>query len=220
MNPTLDDLRETLESASAHIPDNTRRAIDIRRRIRRGNRIRLAALSAAAVSAVTIGVIAMPLSGDMSGQTGPTYTLTASDPVPELPMERWGMPRIGAKRFPTTGRVRIRFTPTGDDTLVIIRCTGGFSSAEWYDGLLAGTGECTPEGDVLGAQSLFTPHASHLKPGKPVTLEVGLVKGSIPDDPPLDPAEVDRLVASQPPVTTSWSIAVYSGDCAGPECED
>lgn len=154
MNPTLDDLRETLKSASANIPDNTRRAIDIRRRIRRGNRIRLAA---AAASAVAIGVIAMPLSGDMSGQTGPAYTLTATDPVPELPMERWGMPRIGAKQFPTTGRVRIRFTPTGDDTLVIIRCTGGFSSAEWYDGLLLATSGCTPKGDVLGSQSLFTP---------------------------------------------------------------
>jgi hypothetical protein len=222
MNPTLDDLRETLESASAHLPDNARRATDVHRRIRRGNRVRLAAGSAAAVSAVTIGVIALPPSGDESGQTGPVYTLTASDPVPEPPMERWGMPRIGARRFPTTGKVRIRFTPTGHDTLIIIRCAKGFTAAQWENGLLVGSGPCAPEGEVLGMTSLSTRTAGPLKPGKPVMLEVGLAKGSIPEDPPSadEEAQFTRLLASQPPVTTSWAIAVYSGECAGPECAD
>ncbi|WP_141584017.1 hypothetical protein [Actinomadura sp. WMMA1423] len=221
MSPTLDDLRGTLESASAHLPENTRRASDVRRRIRRGNRVRLAAASAAAMSAVAAGaVIAMPPSDDTSGQSGPTYTLSATDPVPELPNTRWGMPRIGAKRFSTTAKARIRFTPAGDDTLIIIRCAAGFTSAQWSNGLLvAFGGGCAPEGALLGMQSLSTRTSGPLKAGKPVILEVALMKkGSLPDG--ADPVEVERMVAAQPPVKTTWSVAVYSGRCTGPECAE
>jgi hypothetical protein len=47
-------------------------------------------------------------------------------------------------------------------------------------------------------------------------------EGLVPEDPPPfdDDAQFNRLLASQPSVATSWSIAVYSGECAGPECED
>jgi hypothetical protein len=220
MARTLDDLRETMLTASADGPDGAHRAADVRRRIKRGDRLRLTAVAAATTAAVAAGVLALPLIDGDAGKTSPALVLTASDPVPELPAKIWGMPRIGARQFTTTGqRIRVRFTPTGDNTLIVIRCAPGFTMAQWHNGSLSSTGECRPHGDLFGATSLSGPEGGHLTPGRPFTLEVAILHGRPQRElDPLDPPGIERYVRDQRVGKGTWSIGVYSGTCNGRNC--
>jgi hypothetical protein len=219
MARTLEDLREAMLAASANGPDSAHRAADVQRRVRQGDRLRVTAVAAATAAAVAIGAIAMPLFGD-DGKTSPAFVLTASDPVPELPTKIWGMPRIGARQFTTTGqKISVRFTPTGDNTLIVIRCAPGFTMAQWHNRLLSSTGECQPHGDLFGATSLSGPSGGRLAPGKPFTLEVAILRGKTQRElDPLEPPDIERYVAGQRVGTSTWSIGVYSGTCTGREC--
>lgn len=223
MEATLEDLRATMADVSADGPENLHRIAEVRRRIKRGNRARLAAVATLTAAAVTAGTLTA-FSGGSENVTHPDFILSASDPAPDLATSQWGMPRIAAKQFTTTGRkLRHPVHPhrPGHARRGPLRTRLHHGSmGQWDNGTISMTGNCQPRTRLLpGATSLNNPGSGVLRKGKPAIIEVAILHGRAESEiRGLGPPEIEQYVAQQQVTKSTWSIGVYSGACAGPEC--
>jgi hypothetical protein len=237
--PTIEELRRTLDQASAGAPDRSDRAAEVRRRIRRGNRMRVAGGAVAGLAALGVAGLVVPGTGARPRDTGPATinvaaVMSASSGT-ALPKDHLGMRRVAAQRFSVSGKkMRVTFTPTGPNTEITIQCTPGSTAVTWLNGGLSGGGDCNRRGALLGYTEISTPDAGPLPVGKPVVLDMAVLPPSarkrvaiVPDrlsgeklrrDGYAGKKTIGQYLAEAPVGRASWSIAVYSGTCKGPVC--
>ncbi|GAA4506013.1 hypothetical protein GCM10023191_062560 [Actinoallomurus oryzae] len=237
--PTVEELRQVLDQASADAPDRTGRVAEVRRRIRRGNRMRVAGGAVAGVAALGVAGLLVPGSGAGPGDTGPATinvaaVMSASSGT-ALPDEHLGMRRIAAQRFSVSGKkMRITFTPTGPNTETTIQCRPGSIAVTWTNGHLSGYGDCNKRGSLLGSTTISAPDAGPLPVGKPVVLDMVVLPATVrktvaivPDGLSAEKMRIEgyagkktisRYLKDAPVKKADWSAAVYSGTCKGDGC--
>ena len=237
--PTIEELRQTLDRASAGAPAGSDRAAEVRRRIRRGNRLRVAGGAVAGVAALGVAGLLVPGTGAGPRDSGPATikvaaVLSASSGT-ALPDGHLGMPRVTAQRFSVSGRkMRVTFTPTGPNTEITIQCAPGSTTVVWINGGLSGGGDCNKRGTLLGHTEISTPDAGPLPVGKPVVLDMVVLPPSakktvaiVPDglsaeklrrDGYAGMKTISQYLATTPVGRAIWSTAVYSGTCKGAWC--
>jgi hypothetical protein len=219
MTRTIDDLREMFDGISAPVPDNHDRMVEVQRRIRRGTRRRVTAQATMCVTILAMaGVVVSQLHDDRSE---PLPVARDSGP---LPSSFSGMPRIALRQYSVTGKnMRIEFTPTGKNTTIIVRCRPGYQV--WVGAAdESGGGDCQPSNQRIGGRieyrpgslSISGPGSGYLKPGKRAVIQIVVFPSSAHLDNAVQPQDaVHRYLATNPPGTSPWTVAVYSGHCMG-----
>ncbi|WP_067818923.1 hypothetical protein [Actinomadura kijaniata] len=238
--PTIEEeLRQTLTEASANAPTGGDRLAEVRQRIRRGNRMRLAGGALAGASALALAGLLAP-----STLTGPdadhpttvnVAAVTSASSGRALPDTYLGMPRVTAQRFSTGGkRTRIDFAPTGPNTAITIQCPTGTIAVAWLNGRLLAYGDCHRRGDTFGWTTISAPDAGALPAGKTVALEIAVLPAStqrtvaiVPDGLPTEKLRkeghtrkqtITQYLATNPTSQVTWSTAIYSGTCKSTDC--
>ncbi|MFB9830890.1 hypothetical protein [Actinoallomurus acaciae] len=237
--PTIEELRQVLYRASAGAPDRGGRAAEVRRRIRRGNRLRLAGGAVAGVAVLGVAALLVPDSGAGPGDTGPTTTRVAAvmsaSSGTALPEDHLGMPRVTAQRFSVSGKkMRITFTPTGPNTEITVQCRPGSIAVTWHNGRLSDSGDCNRRGSLLGDTTISAPGAGFLPVGRPVVLDVAVLPAAVRKTVAIVPGglsaekmriegyagkkTIGQYMKDAPVKKAIWSLAVYSGTCKGAAC--
>ncbi|WP_433179442.1 hypothetical protein [Actinoallomurus sp. CA-150999] len=222
MTRTIHDLQAVLEETSARPPVGDDRMSGVRRKIRRNTRRRLAVNAAVSIAVLATVGVAVPRLTDRGPETEPV----AGESGP-LPARYMGMPRIAAQTYVEAGKMmRLRFTPTGRDTAIVIQCPPGFNS--WQKaGNSSDSGDCQRNHLLPGSVTLSEPKSGYLPPGDPVDLESAVVpirdlsRVTLSDS--VQPWEGKRMtigqyLATNPVGKATWSVAVYSGTCKGSLC--
>ncbi|GAA2164957.1 hypothetical protein [Actinomadura napierensis] len=207
----LKDLTEVMEAESARGVPSPDLLDGVRRRVRRGNRLRVAAaaLGMVLVAGTSFGIVQQKdgpeaqnrevLAPAMSGVTNAAFPKSRS-------ME--GLKPVKEVRFAEFGRIgRVTLIPTGPFTMYTARCE---RDATWYDVThgMASTG-------CGGSSYMLT------TPGVPITIETAVlpvaVASKLPDG--SLPGAFNRFLAARAPVPGAWSLRVYSGPCASETCK-
>ncbi|MCO6009028.1 hypothetical protein NE236_29045 [Actinoallomurus purpureus] len=120
-----------------------------------------------------------------------------------------------------TGKMHLRFTPTGRNTAIVIQCTPGFNARQ-KAGNSSASGDCQRVPHLPGHVTLSEPGSGYLPPGEPVDLEAAVVPtrdlSQVTLDESVQPEDgkrmtIDQYLAKNPVGKATWSIAVYSGTC-------
>ncbi|GAA2587847.1 hypothetical protein SMC26_13365 [Actinomadura fulvescens] len=234
MTRSINDLRAILDHESEGAPRNADRMAQVHRRILRRRRRRVttgAALGVTAAALAVGGVYVLPGTGQEPTQAleAPHRPSHPGDGRPP-PAAYQGMTRIAMKSFTETGKMmRVEFTPVGPDTAYIIQCRPGYEVIEQTDGDggYGSFGDCESEPpESVDSSDL---HPATLKEGERHVLEVvvlpkGTVKSNVIEY--MDEGEsatvggsgqvsLTDYLASHRPGTSPWTVAVYSGTCAG-----
>ncbi|QFG22385.1 hypothetical protein [Actinomadura sp. WMMB 499] len=209
MEHDLTDLREVMENRSAARAPDPDLHERLRRRIRRGRRIRLGAGAAAAVLAagVAVPVLGSTGAGPAKPERAPVLAgvpddaFTSSGP-------KYGMAPLREVRYSSIVRkARVTYTPTGPDTMVEYRCDAPSKVYEVLPGGGLSGGGCDENDSFEGYR--------HDEEGVAVTYQAVVV--------PLDVdlrsvAELDRYVEEHSPAPGRWSVRIYSGECTAEAC--
>ncbi|MGK5558150.1 hypothetical protein ACSNOI_41760 [Actinomadura kijaniata] len=232
--PTLEEeLRRTLTEASANAPAGGDRMAEVQRRIRRGNRTRMAGGALAALAVAGLLVPDAP-PGPHPGTLN-VAAVTSASSGRALPDTYLGMPRVTAQRFSTGGKkTRIGFTPTGPNTAITIQCPAETIAVAWLNGGLLASGDCHRSGETLGWTTISAPDAGALPAGRPVTLEIAVLPASTRRTVAIVPnglstkklqkeghthkQTITQYLATNPTSKLTWSTAIYSGTCKSPDC--
>lgn len=229
--PTIEELRQTLDQASASAPNRIDRVAAVRRRVRRGNRMRVAGGAVAGVAALGVAALLVPGRGAGTGETSPATVnvaavMSASSGT-ALPEEDLGMRRVAAQRFSVSGKkARLTFTATGPNTEITIQCAPGFIAVDWVNGHFSNSGDCNKQGASLGLTEISTPHAGAIPAGKSVVLDMVVLPRSVAKTVAVLPGDagssgkktISQYLAETPGGRSTWSAAVYSGTCTDLGC--
>jgi hypothetical protein len=228
MTRTTQDLRELFDDMSAGAPDSYRRTAQLERRMRRDTRRRVS-------TAVLAGAAALAVTGILVTELNRPELLPATAVSEELPSSLWGMARIAAADYSVTGKtMTLDFTPTGPDTMIVVRCEPGFALMD----RVATTGDvqspCSSLPPQLGGGSLSLAPNGFLKEGRPERLRLMVVSedtvdeakaamgGQFPPGYPAPPSPKETttldeyLAAPHSEGSSPWSVAIYSGTCTEP----
>lgn len=189
--PTLDELREALRSATQDVQAPPGLVPSVRFRIRR--RMRLQVAGAAALVAAVIAAVFV------SGSASPDRVQPLATPSiapPPAPPE--GMKLLKVEQFKTLNELmRVEYTPTGRDTVFAFSCPAGVKYYIFNNGSL----------DACGYKSRLRTGVGQTYVGE-FAAAPGIPRGSG------TVTQVrDALLAANPPVPGSWTVAIYSGDC-------
>ncbi|MWA01763.1 hypothetical protein F8568_015555 [Actinomadura sp. LD22] len=208
----LKDLTEVMEARSAGGVPSPDLLDGVRRRVRRGNRLRAAAAATGVVLAAgtVIGVVQQldGPGGPSRWQEGSAVTGAVNRAFPESRSVE-GLKPVTERRFSWYGMLtRITFTPTGPYTRFTTYCSKAATSFEVVDGDLA-------QADCAGAQYMLT------TPGVPTTVQIAVLpvdearQFTMTDD----PTGLGRFLAGRRPERGNWSVRVYSGPCKSANCK-
>jgi hypothetical protein len=215
----LKDLTEVMEAESARGVPSPDLLDGVRRRVRRGNRLRAAAAAfgAVLVAGTAFGIVQQQ-DGNARGRDAlaPTMTGVVNPGFPGsagrdgmLPLKEVRFSKLRAKGWFTV-------TPTGPFIGTALRCSGDFMVyKERKPGLFDGGGcdKGTPDDN---ATSVFK-----VTPGVPITFEVVAVPLEDGGQGPStlgSMADIDRYLAGHGPMPGEWSVLVYSGQCDSDTC--
>lgn len=212
MPHTMQDLRELMEDRSAGAPHPPDRLGQVRRRIRRGARLR-AASAAVGTAGVAVAVGAFltsaPGAGDRPRPASGPKTVELSPPRPGTPPKE-GMAALGDKFLFRVGeKTRLRIVPTGRTTLLTNRCSAEVAIYEVKEGELSGGG-CSPGSE--GSSSYLA-----TVPGRPIILDLVALPSRAPE--PSGLKGLDAYLGAHRPVAAAWSVHVYSGTCTSETCK-
>ncbi|HEU5029381.1 MAG TPA: hypothetical protein VFV01_31035 [Spirillospora sp.] len=209
----LKDLTAVMEAESARGVPSPDLLDGVRRRVRRGNRLRAGAAALGVVLAAGTTFGAVQRFGGPGGspdweQRGSAITGAVNRAFPKSRSVE-GLKPVTERRFSWYGRLtRITFTPTGPYTMFTTYCSKAATSFEVVDRELANA-------DCGGAQYMLT------TPGVPTTVQIAVLPmGEARQfDMTDDPAELDRFLAVREPKQGNWSVRVYSGPCTSANCK-
>ncbi|WP_433473834.1 hypothetical protein ACQPZP_34275 [Spirillospora sp. CA-142024] len=217
----LKDLTEVMEAGSARGVPSPDLLDGVRRRVRRGNRLRAgaAAFGVVLVAGSAFGIVQQDGNARGRHALGPAPTMTGvvNQDFPES-AGRDGMQPLKEVRFSTLrAKGRFTVTPTGPFMGVALRCSGDFMVyKEVKPGVFDGGG-CSKGSPDDSATSV-----SKVTPGVPITIEVVAVP--LQDSSEQGPntlssmADVNRYLGSHGPMSGNWSVRVYSGQCNSDAC--
>ncbi|KAB2372032.1 hypothetical protein [Actinomadura montaniterrae] len=208
----LKDLTAVMEAESARGVPSPDLLDGVRRRVRRGNRLRAAAaaLGVVLVAGTAFGAVQRFGPGGSADpeQRGSAITGAVDRAFPKSRSVQ-GLKPVTERRFSWYGRLaRITFTPTGPYTMFTTYCSNGATSFEVMNGDLANA-------DCGGAQFMLT------TPGVPTTVQIAVLPADEARrfDMTDDPAALDRYLAGREPRRGNWSVRVYSGPCTSANCK-
>ncbi|MBO2464740.1 hypothetical protein [Actinomadura violacea] len=207
----LKDLTEVMEAETERGVPSPDLLATVRRRVRRGNRLR------AAAAAFGVVLAAGTAFGVVQGQDGsgaqkrevlaPTMAGVTNDAFPKSRSVE-GLKPLKEVRFSEFGPIaRVTFTPTGVFTMYTARCD---RDATWYD--IApqgpGSGGCGSEGYLTTT------------PGVPVTLETTVLPAAAAQalGDRVTKGSLERYLSAHGTMSGAWSLRVYSGPCVN-ECQ-
>jgi hypothetical protein len=206
---------ESVRTQAQHPPD---RLDQVRRRVRRGARIRVA--TGAAATALAVGLSFVFLSHLGGGSSSP---VAAPSPAPSLTGKpasvlrgtQDGMLLIRAVKYDVLNQMaRVTFTPTGPHTVIAFSCEK--IGALWEMGRLSECGNPptgrTPKGEFNGGYRYIKTTA-----GVPVSIDM-LATDDNSQANPMDRATLDRYLSRNPRKSGGWTVAVYSGTCTSSTC--
>ncbi|MFB4295347.1 hypothetical protein [Actinomadura sp. NTSP31] len=217
----LEDLTKVMEAESARGVPSPDLLAGVRRRVRRGDRLRAAAaaLAVVLVAGAVFGVVQrQDGSGPGRHALGPVPTMTGyTDQIfQETAGGDDGMEPLKQVRFSKIrAKARFTVTPTGPFIGVALTCSGDFTVYRVVGGRFESAG-CS--GGMPGSVT----SVSAVTPGVPITLEVAAVpsKGAGPGPSGMrSMADVDRYLAGGEPKRGNWSVRVYSGRCVSGRCD-
>jgi hypothetical protein len=206
----LKDLSEVMEAHSAGRLPSPDLLATVRRRVRRNNRLRLAAGAAGTAIAIGAGLTVAQHLGQVSEETNSPMTGVPNDAfLKSSPKE--GMRPLREVRYSMAGRkARLTFTPTGPNTMITPRCAIDSTVYEVGNGDMA-SGDC----GAGGATELYL----RTKRGIPVTFDFVALPHRHPGEFGTV-ADLDRYLTAHPATPASWSVRVYSGRCDIATCAD
>ncbi|MDL4817564.1 hypothetical protein [Actinomadura opuntiae] len=214
----LKDLTEVMEAESARGLPSPDLLDGVRRRVRRGNRLRAAAaaLSVVLVAGTAFGIVRQQDGSDRGRQAlAPTMTGVTNEAFPRSAPEE-GMQPLKEVRFSKLlARARLTVTPTGPFMGTRLKCSGDFMVFMTVRGANAGGGCGTGSPDA-NSTSLY-----QVTPGVPITIDVVAVPSAAYDRAPdaFDAtADLDRYLKSHTPAPGDWSLRIYSGQCDSEHC--
>ncbi|WP_433466653.1 hypothetical protein [Spirillospora sp. CA-128828] len=217
----LKDLTEVMEAESARGVPSPDLLDGVRRRVRRGNRLRAAAAAfgVVLVAGAAFGIVQQQ-DGSARGRhalgPAPTMTGVVDQDFPDS-AGRDGMQPLKEVRFSKLrAKGRFTVTPTGPFIGITLRCSGDFMVYQErergvFDG--GGCGKGSPDGNSTSV--------SKVTPGVPITIDavaVPLKDGEQSPNALSSMAGIDRYLGSHGPMPGNWSVRVYSGRCDSDAC--
>lgn len=216
----LRDLTEVMEAESARGVPSPDLLDGVRRRVRRGNRLRAAAAAFGVVlmAGAAFGVVQQQdgnardrhaLAPMMAGVVNQDFPRSAGRDGMQ-PLQEVGFSQLRAK-----GRFTI--TPTGPFIGVTLRCSGDFMVYQQRENGAFSSGGCSQ-----GSPDDNSTSVSKVTPGVPITIEV--VALPLKDSSEQNPNTlssmigIDRYLGSHEPTSGNWSVRVYSGQCNTDAC--
>jgi hypothetical protein len=208
----LKDLTAVMEAESARGVPSPDLLDGVRRRVRRGNRLRAAA---AALGVVLVAGTAFGIVRQQDGPEAhrrevlaPTMAGVTNDAFPRSRSVE-GLKPVKEVRFSEFGRMaRVTFTPTGPFTMYTSHCE---RDATWYVVVQEGVAS-----SGCGGESYL-----NTTPGVPVTVEVTAlpvaVANELGEGPTVD--ALNRFLAARAPIRGAWSLRAYSGPCDSDMCK-
>jgi hypothetical protein len=219
MAPSIEDLQTAMESVreqAQHPPD---RLDLVRRKVRRGARIRLAGAAAATALAVGVAFVLVAPSDRSSGPSAtpsPTPSLTGT-PATGFRATEQGMQLVLAVKYSVLNQTaRLTFTPTGPNSLLIVSCD---QEGAIYQ-LGTGASSCgyskpgAPPGELNdGAEDYLDTTV-----GVPISIDLVATRGDAQHS-LMDMATLNHYLSKTPRESGGWTAAVYSGTCTSDTCK-